>query len=87
MKTSGRYEGVVLDAIDPVKLAEAYGVEGIHVTDEDQVAPAIERGLDTVEREGRPLLLDISLPLGLPAGGHAAAPYRLARAGDQGSPA
>jgi thiamine pyrophosphate-dependent acetolactate synthase large subunit-like protein len=80
MKKSGGYEGVVLDAIDPVKLAEAYGVEGIHVQDEDQVAPAIKRGLYTVEREGRPLLLDVSLPLGLPAGGHAAAPYRLSRA-------
>ena len=36
------------------------------------------RGLDTVEKEGRPLLLDVRLPVGLPAGGRAAKQFTLA---------
>ena len=77
MKETGEYAGVVLDGIDPVKIAEGFGVEAMRVEDEALLAAAIERGLDVVEREGRPLLLDVRLPLGLPAGGHAAAPFRL----------
>ena len=34
MKRTGEYRGVVLDNIDPVKLAESFGVEGMHATDE-----------------------------------------------------
>jgi hypothetical protein len=34
-------------------------------------------GLKLVEREQRPFLLDVRLPLGLPSGGQAAASFRL----------
>ena len=80
MKKTGEYAGVVLDGIDPVKIAEGFGVEAMRVEDEALLAGAIDRGLDVVEREGRPLLLDVRLPLGLPAGGQAAAPFRLPNA-------
>ncbi len=73
------YAGVVLDRIDIVKIAESFGVEGKRVDDERTVADAIARGLDTVEREGRPLLLDIKLPLGLPDGGKAAVQFQLGK--------
>jgi hypothetical protein len=36
------------------------------------MAEAVREGLDTVEREGRPMVLDVQLPLGLPEGGRAA---------------
>ena len=75
MKQSGEYGGVVLDKIDPVKLAEGFGVEGIHVQDEDRVQEAIDHGLEVVQTEQRPFLLNVHLPRGLPRGGHAATPY------------
>ena len=78
MKQSGDYAGVVLDGIDPVQIAAGFGVEGMRVQDESRVEEAIERGLQVVEDEQRPFLLDVHLPLGLPAGGQAAAPFRLA---------
>ncbi len=77
MKQTGEYAGVVLDSIDPVKVAEGFGVEGMHVEDESCLTEAIDRGLDVVEGEHRPFLLDVQLPLGLPKGGRAAAPFRL----------
>ena len=77
MKRTGEYQGVVLDNIDPVKLAESFGVEGIDATDESNIADAIEHGLKTVEEEKRPFLLNVHLPLGLPAGGRPGAPYSL----------
>ena len=77
MKRTGDYRGVVLDNIDPVKLAEGFGVEGMHVTDESSIADAIEHGLKTVEEEKRPFLLNVHLPIGLPQGGHPGAPYSL----------
>ncbi|NQW16641.1 MAG: thiamine pyrophosphate-binding protein [Chloroflexi bacterium] len=77
MNSSGDYAGVVLDGIEPVKIAEAYGVEGKTVTDEATVGDEISRALELVEREKRPYLLDVRLPLGLPEGGRAAAPYEL----------
>jgi thiamine pyrophosphate-dependent acetolactate synthase large subunit-like protein len=80
MKETGEYEGVALDGIDPVSIAEGFGVEGIRVAEEALVGDAIARGLDTVEREKRPYLLDVRLPVGLPQGGRAAAPFRLADA-------
>ena len=80
MKETGEYAGVVLDGIDPVKLAEGVGIEGMHVQEESRLAAAIEHGLNVVEREKRPFLLDIRLPLGLPEGGRAAAQFRLADA-------
>ena len=78
MNKSGRYEGVVLDGIDVVGLAESFGVEGIRVDDEARIEAAVADGLETVEKEGRPLLLDVKMPLGLPAGGKAADQYQLA---------
>lgn len=80
MHTSGDYSGVALPGISPVKIADAYGVEGVRVDDEEQVADQIERGLKIVEDENRPYLLDVRLPLGLPAGGRAAKQYRMAGA-------
>ena len=77
MKRTGEYKGVVLDNIDPVKLAEGFGVEGMHATDESNIADAIEHGLKTVEEEKRPFLLNVHLPLGLPEGGRPGAPYSL----------
>ena len=77
MKRSGEYRGVVLDNIDPVKLAEGFGVEGMHATDESKIADAIEHGLKTVEEEKRPFLLNVHLPIGLPDGGRPGAPYSL----------
>ena len=78
MKQSSEYAGVVLDGIDPVQIATGFGVEGMRVQDESRVADAIEHGLQIVEEEQRPFLLDVHLPLGLPAGGQAAAPFQLA---------
>ena len=80
MKETGEYAGVVLDRIDPVKLAEGVGIEGMHVQEESRLAAAIEHGLNVVERQNRPFLLNIRLPLGLPEGGRAAAQFRLADA-------
>ena len=77
MNDTGEYAGVVLDGIDPVKIAEGFGVEGVHVLDESIIGDAITRGLDIVEREQRPYLLNVHLPIGLPSGGHAASPFRL----------
>ncbi|MCH7984576.1 MAG: thiamine pyrophosphate-binding protein, partial [Chloroflexi bacterium] len=71
MKDTGEYAGVVLDGADIVQLAGAFGVEGRKITDESQIVAAVEESLDTVEREGRPLVLDVKLPLGIPAGGRA----------------
>ncbi len=77
MKQAGEYAGVVLDGIDPVQIAGGFGVEGTRVQDEGCVADAIEHGLQVVEDEQRSFLLDVHLPLGLPAHGQAAAPFRL----------
>lgn len=77
MKQTGEYAGVVLDRTDAVKIAEGFGVEGMHVQEESRLTEAIDRGLKVVEGEGRPFLLNVHLPLGLPKGGRAAAPFRL----------
>jgi benzoylformate decarboxylase len=77
MKRTGDYRGVVLDNIDPVKLAQGFGVEGMDVTEESNTADAIEHGLKTVEKERRPFLLNVHLPIGLPEGGRPGAPYSL----------
>ncbi len=85
MHETGNYAGVVLDGADIVKLSEAFGVEGIKVDSEDKIAGAVEHGLDTVEKEGRPLLLDVRMPLGIPEGGRAAQQFQLAGAGSNGA--
>lgn len=78
MKQSGEYAGVVLGGINPVKIAEGFGLEGMHVQDESCLSDAIAHGLRVVEEEKRPFLLNVDLPLGLPKGGRAAAPFRFA---------
>ena len=78
MKETGDYSGVALDGIDPVRIAEGFGVEGARVEEEAQAANAIRRGLEIVEVERRPYLLDVRLPIGLPPGGRPATPFRLA---------
>ena len=77
MNQSGEYAGVVLDKIDPVKVAEGFGVEGRHVQDESRLEEALEHGLKVVEEEQRPFLLNVHLPRGLPEGGHASVPFSL----------
>ena len=77
MKDTGEYRGVVLDNIDPVKLAEGFGVEAADATDEATIGDAIERGLRIVEDEKRPYLLNVHLPLGLPSGGRPGQIYSL----------
>ena len=77
MKETGEYAGVVLDGIDPVKLADGFGVDGMHVQDESRLAAAIDHGLNVVEGENRPFLLNVRLPLGVPEGGRAAKQFRL----------
>jgi benzoylformate decarboxylase len=79
MKSSGDYAGVVLDGMDIVKLSESFGVEAKAVESEAEVGKEIERGLDTVEREGRPLLLDVRMPLGIPSGGRAARQFKFGK--------
>ena len=80
MRETGEYRGVVLDNIDPVKLAEGFGVEAMDATDEATIGDAIEHGLGIVEREKRPYLLNVHLPLGLPQGGR---PGRIYSLGDE----
>ena len=77
MSDAGNYAGVALEGIDIVKLSESFGVEGRDVTDEAAVEAAIAEGLETVERERRPMLLNVHLPQGLPAGGRAVPPFKL----------
>ncbi len=77
MKETGEYAGVVLEDIDPVKIAEGFGVEGASVEEESDLADALDRGLNVVTKEQRPMLLDVKLPLGLPEGGRPAKPFRL----------
>ena len=78
MKQASEYEGVVLDGVDLVQIAAGFGLEGMRVQDESSLESAIEHGLQVVEDEQRPYLLDVRLPLGLPAGGQAAAQFQLA---------
>lgn len=77
MKQTGKYAGVALEGIDPVKIAEGFGIAGLHVEEESGLADALDRGLEVVTKEQRPFLLNVQLPLGLPQGGRPAAPFRL----------
>ena len=69
MSDTGVYEGVVLDGIDPVKIAEAFGLEAETVENEESIQETFDRALTIVQEEKRPYLLDVRLPLGLPEGG------------------
>jgi thiamine pyrophosphate-dependent acetolactate synthase large subunit-like protein len=75
MSDTGKYGGVVLDGMDPVKIADAFGMEGERVEDESDLNDVVRRGMGIVNDENRPYLLDIRLPLGLPEGGEAAKQY------------
>ena len=77
MKQTGEYAGVVLDSINPVKVARGLAWRVCTLRMSLVLPEAIDRGLDVVEGEHRPFLLDVQLPLGLPKGGRAAAPFRL----------
>tara|TARA_Y100000590_G_scaffold116085_1_gene132498 strand:+ start:1287 stop:3008 length:1722 start_codon:yes stop_codon:yes gene_type:complete len=77
MSDTGSYQGVVLDGIDPVKIAEAFGMDGERVDDEEKLNESIQRGLEIVTKQNRPYLLDVRLPIGLPEGGVADQQYRM----------
>lgn len=78
MKQTNAYSGVVLDGIDAVKIAAGFGVEGMRVSEESRLEEALKHGLQVVEAEQRPFLLDVRLPTGVPQDGYAAQPFRLA---------
>ena len=77
MSDTGNYQGVVLDGIDPVKIADAFGMDGERVDDEEKLNESIQRGLEIVPKQNRPYLLDVRLPIGLPEGGVADQQYRM----------
>jgi benzoylformate decarboxylase len=79
MNDTRRYAGVVLDGIDIIGIARSFGVDGRVVDDESRIAEEIGQALDLVEREQRPYVLDVKLPLGLPPGGTAARQFTLAK--------
>ena len=79
MKQTNAYSGVVLDGIDPVQIAAGFGVEGQCVQEESRLEAALDHGLQVVEQEQRPFLLDVRLPTGLPLHGRPAVPFRLAQ--------
>ena len=71
MSDTGKYGGVVLDGIDPLKIANSYGVDGERLDNENKVKETIKRALDIVQNENRPYLLDVRMPLGLPTNAQA----------------
>ncbi len=75
MSDTGKYGGVVLEGIDPVKIADAFGMEGERINDEAQVEEAVKRGLKIVNDDNRPYLMEFTLPSGLPPGGEADQQY------------
>ena len=77
MSDTRKFAGVSLEGIEPVQIANAFGMDGETVNDETKVLDAIRRGLSVVNTEGRPYLLDVRLPSGLPEGGVAANPFRM----------
>ena len=77
MSDTGKYGGVVLEGMDPVKIAEAFGLEAESVDDESKVADAVRRGLNIVNEENRPYLIEFKLPIGLPEGGVADQQYQM----------
>ena len=79
MKETGEYAGVALEGIDPVKIADGFGMDGARVSEESELTGALDKGLQVAVKEQRPYLLDVRLPLGLPDGGRGAAPFQLSR--------
>ena len=77
MSDTGIYEGVVLDGIDPVKIADAFGIEAETIDSENSIDETFDRVLKIVQDENRPYLLDVRLPTGLPEGGSASQPFKM----------
>ena len=77
MSDTGIYEGVVLDGIDPVKIADAFGLEAETIDSEASIDETFDRALKIVQDENRPYLLDVRLPTGLPEGGSASQPFKM----------
>ena len=77
MSDPGIYEGVVLDGIDPVKIADAFGLEAETIDSENSIDETFDRALKIVQDENRPYLLDVRLPTGLPEGGSASQPFKM----------
>ena len=77
MGKAGEWPGVVLDGIDVVGVARAYGVEGRDIRDEAELPEALRAGLEVVQREQRAYLLNVHIPSLLPEGGRQAAPFQL----------
>ena len=50
MKKTGESAGVLLDGIDPVKIAARFRLEGMRVEDDARVAGAIAHGLEVTAR-------------------------------------
>ena len=71
MSDTGKYAGVVLDGIDPLKIANSFGIDGKRVDDETTIRETIKSSLEIVQAENRPYLLDVRMPLGLPKYGQA----------------
>jgi benzoylformate decarboxylase len=78
MGAAGEWPGVVLDGIDVVGVARAYGVEGRDIRAEAELPDALRAGLEVVRNERRPYLLNVHIPSVLPEGGRPAAPFQLA---------
>ena len=49
-----------------VQIAAGFGVEGQRVQEESRLDAALAHGLQVVEQEQRPFLLDVRLPMGVP---------------------
>ena len=77
MSDTGIYEGVVLDGIDPVKIADAFGLEAETIDSENSIDETFDRALKIVQDENSPYLLDVRLPTGLPEGGSASQPFKM----------
>ena len=77
MSDTGIYEGVVLDGIDPVKIADAFGLGAETIDSENSIDETFDRALKIVQDENRPYLLDVRLPTGLPEGGSASQPFKM----------
>ena len=48
------------------------------VKEESDIGKAIDHGLSVTGKEGRPFLLNVHVPVGLPSGGKGATPFKLA---------
>jgi benzoylformate decarboxylase len=63
MIRDGKYPGLWLSApmVDYVALARSQGVDGEAVSSPKELEPALRRGLEKINRENRPYLIDVSV--------------------------